>query len=369
MSSVTGVLLCAGSSTRMGFDKLQKPVAGRCAIERSANALIEGGVTEIVFAVSALSRSFCETLSLPVPKKIVEGGAERRDSVRNAIGVSAGDIIVIHDAARCMVSPSIVRESIRSAEEFGSGIAAVSVSDTVFLSDEGTLTRLPREKLIRMQTPQTFRRYEILQAYSMTGSETADATDDCTMYALAGFTPHFIEGSEDNFKLTSPADFTRAEKFFTRYGTGFDTHRLVEGRKLILGGIDIPFEKGLLGHSDADVVTHAIMDALLGASGLPDIGHLFPDTDPAFKDADSMVLLSKVVETMARKGLHPAGVSAEIICQRPKLAPHLEAMKKRYSDILGIRCDDIALSATTTEGMNDEGKGLCISAQAVASVR
>ncbi|MDO4492679.1 MAG: 2-C-methyl-D-erythritol 2,4-cyclodiphosphate synthase [Clostridia bacterium] len=367
--SATGILLCAGGSTRMGFDKLMTPVSGKCAIARSAEALIAGGVTEIVFAVSERTRAFCEALPLSVPKTLVQGGAERRDSVRNAIAAATGDILVIHDAARCLVSPAIVRSSIASAEQYGNGVVALSVTDTVFLSEDGKLTRLPREKLLRMQTPQTFRKAEIAEAYRNTAPEAAEATDDCTLYALAGYVPHFVAGSEDNFKLTTPADFARAERYFTRYGTGFDTHRLVEGRKLILGGVDIPYEKGLLGHSDADVLTHAVMDALLGAAGLPDIGHLFPDTDPAFKDADSMVLLGKVVAAVAEKGLRPATVSAEIIAQRPKLAPHLPGMKRRFAEVLGIPEEDIALAATTTEGMNDEGRGLCISAQAVASAR
>ena len=369
MSGVTGILLCAGGSTRMGFNKLLTPIAGKTAIERSAEALIAGGATELVLTVSDATRAFAESLSLSVPVKVVSGGAERRDSVRLALKEATGEICAIHDAARCLVSPDTVRASIDSAKENGSGIVALSVTDTVFLSEGGALTRLDRDKLLRMQTPQTFMTERIRAAYENRSEEAQLATDDCTLYALAGYTPAFVPGSEDNFKLTRPEDFARATRMFTRYGTGFDTHRLTEGRKLILGGVDIPFEKGLLGHSDADVLTHAVMDAYLGAAGLPEIGHHFPDTDPAYEGADSMELLKKVRVAIEQKGLRMGGFSAVIIAQRPKMAPHLEAMRARFSEVTGVAADEIALAATTTEGMNDEGRGLCISASAVASVK
>ena len=363
---VAGILLCAGSAQRMGFDKLQTPLAGKTAIQRSMEALVAGGVTELVFAVNDGTRPFVEQLRCPLPRRIVRGGDTRQQSVQNALRAADCHIAVIHDAARCFVSPQIVRRSIESAIRYGSGVVALPVTDTVLRQDEaGGVAVVPRENLYRMQTPQTFRYEEILRSYALADGS---ATDDCSLYIAAGYTPRFVEGAEDNFKLTTPADFARAERLLTRYGTGFDTHRLVEGRRLILGGVELPFEKGLLGHSDADVLTHAIMDALLGAGSLPDIGHLFPDSDPAYAGADSLVLLGRVVDALAEKGLRPAHVSAEIIAQRPKLAPHLPAMRERLSSVLGLPASEIALSATTTEGMNDEGRGLCISAQAIASV-
>ena len=363
-----GILLCAGTAQRMGFDKLRTPIVGKTAIERSMEALIAGGVTELVFAVNDATRTFVETLDCPIPHRIVTGGATRRESVKNALEHGTGDIAVIHDAARCLVSPAIVKESIESAAAYGSGVVALPVTDTIFRIEGDVPTLIPRESLFRMQTPQTFRYDAILQAYAMDTDAAKAATDDCTLYALAGNTPRFVTGSEQNFKLTVPADFTRAEQMLRRYGTGFDTHRLVEERKLILGGVEIPFEKGLLGHSDADVLAHAVMDAFLGAAGLPDIGHLFPDTDPAFKGADSMKLLERVVEAIREKGLAPRQFSATILAQRPKMAPHLPKMRENFAAILGIPESEIALAATTTEGMNDEGRGLCISVHAVACV-
>lgn len=363
-----GILLCAGSAVRMGFDKLLTPLCGKTAIERSLEALIAGGATDIVFAVSPRTEGYVCSLSCAVSCRIITGGETRQASVRNALEAAEAeeqDVVLIHDAARCMVSPEIVHACGESAREFGSGIAAVSVNDTVFRTAGEGVSVVPREGLWRMQTPQAFRYGEIMAAYRM-GAE--GATDDATLYCQAGHEPHFVQADEDNFKLTTEADWHRAERMLSRCGTGFDTHVLVQGRKLILGGVDIPYEKGLLGHSDADVLVHAIMDAILGAAALPDIGHLFPDTDPAYKGADSMVLLAHVMERVKEKGLRINNIDATIIAQRPKMAPHIETMRKNIAAVCGIHPEQVGIKATTTEKMNDEGKGLCISAQAVATV-
>ena len=362
---IVGILLCAGASQRMGFDKLQRPLAGKSAIERSMNALIDGGVSELIFVVSETSDRFVRSLNCPVPNTVVAGGATRSGSVRNALFSSDGDIAVIHDAARCLVSPDLVRSCIRSAEEYGSGIAAVPLTDTVFRRTDSGISPVDREGLMRMQTPQAFHYGSIRKAYA---AQSEPATDDCTVFMLDGNVPCFVPGSEDNIKLTFPGDFARAERRLLLYGIGFDTHRLVENRRLILGGVEIPFEKGLLGHSDADALTHAVMDALLSAGGLPDIGHLFPDTDPEFEGADSILLLKQVVALLAAKKLYPRQISATIIAQRPKLAPFLPEMSRRLAEAAGISPESVTLGATTTEGMNDEGRGLCISAQAIASL-
>jgi len=369
MSAVVGILLCAGGSTRMGFDKLLTPIAGKTAIERSLAALICGGATEIVFTVSPATRAFVESLACPVPNRIVDGGQTRAESVKHALdSIERADIVAIHDAARCMVSPETVRESILSAEEFGSGVVAGKVTDTIVQLDESGVTTLDRSRLIRMQTPQTFRFDQIRHAYD-TGDLTS-VTDDCALYIAAGYEPRFVftEGEAANQKLTTGADWQLALASYARFGTGYDTHRLVEGRKLILGGVEIPFEKGLLGHSDADVLTHAIIDALLGAAGLGDIGRLFPDTDVTYKDADSIALLQEVVSRIEKNRLHVSHVDATIICERPKIKPHAADMQARLAQALRVLPEDVSIKATTTEGMNDEGHGLCISASAIASV-
>jgi 2-C-methyl-D-erythritol 4-phosphate cytidylyltransferase/2-C-methyl-D-erythritol 2,4-cyclodiphosphate synthase len=369
MSGVVGILLCAGGSTRMGFDKLLTPIAGKTAIERSLDALIRGGAERIVFTVSSDTRAFVEGLACPVPSTIVDGGITRAESVKHALeSIEQADIVAIHDAARCMVSPETVRESILSAEAYGSGVVAGRVTDTIVQIGEASVTTLDRDKLIRMQTPQTFRFDQIKHAYD-TGDLSA-VTDDCALYIAAGYEPRFVltEGEAANQKLTTGADWQLALASYARFGTGYDTHRLVEGRKLILGGIEIPFEKGLLGHSDADVLTHAIIDALLGAVGLGDIGRLFPDTDVTYKDADSIALLQEVVRRIEENRLHVSHVDATIICERPKIKPFAEAMRARLAKALHVSPEAVSIKATTTEGMNDEGRGLCISASAIASV-
>ena len=364
--SATGILLCAGGSSRMGFDKLNTPILGKTAIERSLAALVAGGCDAIVFTVNEQSARTVSALSCPVPFTVVQGGKERTDSVRAGLSAATGEVAVIHDAARCFVSPALVAACIDAAREFGSGVAAIPMTDTVMrLHAYGTET-LDRNTLWRMQTPQAFLTEQIRAAYA-----TGDAaTDDATLYAKRFGTVHFVPGSEQNRKLTTEADWDWALTHLAgaRFGTGFDTHRLVEGRKLILGGVEIPFEKGLLGHSDADVLLHAIMDAILGACKLGDIGKLFPDTDERYRGISSRALLREVGKLVQKQDMAVRHIDATVICQRPKLAPYREQMERTIAEDLNLSFSAVSVKATTTEGMNDEGRGLCISAQAVASV-
>lgn len=367
MTRVVGVLLCAGASTRMGFDKLLVPLAGRTAIERSLHALIEGGVDAVVFAASESGYAFVQDIPCAVEKRVVRGGDTRAQSVKNALAaVEDADFVAIHDAARCMVSPQAVRASIESARRFGSGIVSAHAVDTTLMLENGAYRALDRTRLIHTQTPQTFRFDQIKRAYE---SELQNATDDCAYYMAAGYTPHFVfvDGGQ-NRKLTGVEDWLNAQAAFARVGTGYDTHRLVEGRRLILGGVEIPYEKGLLGHSDADALTHAVMDALLGAAGMGDIGALFPDTDARYAGANSVALLRVVAERLHAISLRVQHVDATIIAERPRLMPHIPLMRERLAAAMGVSADAVSIKATTTEGMNDEGRGLCISAMAVASL-
>jgi 2-C-methyl-D-erythritol 2,4-cyclodiphosphate synthase len=289
--------------------------------------------------------------------------------------VAEGDIAVIHDAARCMVGAYLVQECIADAERQGSGVAAMPMTDTV-LQQEGTgLAPLARETLWRMQTPQAFGLHTIRAAYAQAALSAAGTfTDDASVWIAAGHIPFLVHGSEGNRKLTSREDWEWAEAALrsddtcTVYGTGFDTHRLVGGRKLILGGVDIPFEKGLLGHSDADVLLHAVCDAILGACALGDIGRHFPDTDAQYKGADSRVLLRSVADMVQKRDRRLTHIDATILCQRPKLSPYIPKMRENIAADLGLPLNCVSVKATTTEEMNDEGRGLCISAQAIASV-
>ena len=367
--SVIGILLSGGSSERMGFNKLIAPLGGSTALERSATLLWESGCDRLVVAVTPDTRPAAEALDLPLPMTFCEGGSTRGGSVRNALRAAngqPGDIAVIHDAARCFQTRAAVRAAIESARENGSGVASLAMADSVFERDGQR--PLDRSGLVRTQTPQAFRFEQILAAYEEAGDR--GATDDAALYARFVGPVTFTPGSELGRKLTTPEDWAWARSMVSipRTGTGFDTHVLAQGRKLILGGVDIPFEKGLLAHSDGDVLLHALMDALLGAAGLGDIGHLFPDKDPRYENISSRVLLREVAARLRAGGFTVAHVDATVIAQRPKLAPHFPQARRNIAEDLDIPLDRVSLKATTTEGMNDEGRGLCISAQAVATI-
>ncbi len=366
---ITGILLCAGGASRMGFDKLTTPLAGRNAIERSRDLLIAGGCERLVLVTSEAHEAYLRALPCSVPALVTRGGDTRTQSVFRGLHAAAGaSIVVIHDAARCFTPASCVKASIESARQCGSGVLAVPVVDTVVRANGDAYETLDRSNLYRTQTPQSFRYDEILTAY-----EQADgaATDDAALYRQVIGAPHLVPGSELARKLTTAEDWAWAKELCMTYpkiGTGFDTHRLTEGRKLILGGVEIPFEKGLLGHSDADVLIHAIIDAVLGAAALGDIGKLFPDSDEAYHGIDSRVLLRRTVELVQKRDMRIASIDATILCQRPKLRPYIDTMRQNIAEDCGLALENVSVKATTTEGMNDEGKGLCISAQAVATV-
>ncbi len=371
------VLLCAGRSERMGFDKLTAPIAGKTAIERSLDALLKGGVEAVVFVTNAEHETYLHQLSCPVPSIVVMGGEVRMQSVGNALHADLwqnDDIAVIHDAARCMVSSELVRASIEGAKAHGSGVVALRVSDTMLKLEQNgdlwsCLGAVDRDSLYRMQTPQSFRYSAIKRAHELAGELM---TDDASLYArYTGLPLHLVRGSVENIKLTDADDWRRLERELscTKYGTGYDTHRLVDGRKLILGGVEIPFDKGLFGHSDADVLLHAICDALLGACALGDIGQAFPDNDPAYKGIDSRILLRRVADMVQKRGMAITNIDSTIIAQRPKLLPYEAMMRMNIAQDCGIPMENVSVKATTTEGMNDEGKGLCISAQAVAALK
>lgn len=368
--AVIAILLCGGSGTRMGFDKLFTPLGGRTAALRSAQALFEAGAERAVIVTNEENRAAAEQTDWPMPVLFAEGGKERGDSVRNglrACGADADDIVLIHDAARCFMPAAAIRGSIECARVNGSGVCALALKDSLIRCEGPDCTPVPRAGLWRTQTPQTFRFSEILYAYEQ-GAE--GCTDDAAVYERAFGRLSLCEGSELGRKLTNPDDWAWAETLVTvpRAGTGFDTHVLTAGRKLILGGVEIPFEKGLLGHSDADVLLHAVTDALLGAAALGDIGRHFPDKDPKYAGIDSRVLLREAVRLLGEAGYAVNNIDATVIAQRPKLNPFFPGMRKNIAADTGVSEDRISLKATTTEGMNDEGRGLCISASAIATV-
>ena len=289
--------------------------------------------------------------------------------------------MAIHDGARPLVTADVIARTLESAQRFGSGVAAVALKDTVKRVDEDSVVvdTPPRDKLRAVQTPQTFEAGLIRKAHAAYALGER-ATDDAALAERMGVAVHLTEGDVENIKLTTPEDMLLArqvilkregqkeEKPMMRIGHGYDVHRLVENRKLILCGVEIPYALGLLGHSDADVALHALMDALLGAAALGDIGRHFPDTDPAYKGADSGKLLDHVVALLEEKGYTVGNVDVTIICQRPKLKDYIEQMRENVARHLKVDIDCVNIKATTTEKLGFEGEGLGISSHAVACI-
>ncbi|MBR2156036.1 MAG: 2-C-methyl-D-erythritol 2,4-cyclodiphosphate synthase, partial [Clostridia bacterium] len=284
-----------------------------------------------------------------------------------ALKVLDCDIVAIHDGARCLVTSGIILDSVASAARYGSGVAAVPARDTMW--KEGEI--LDRTAVMAAQTPQTFAFDKILAAYKKAAEEGYEATDDCALYQRMWGEARFSMGSIVNQKLTLESDM----EMFTglcaerRTGYGEDTHRLQEGRRLILGGVDVPFGLGLLGHSDADVLTHAVIDAMLGAAAMGDIGRLFPDSSSEYKDICSLILLERAWEKVKAAGYSVENIDATIIAQQPKLAPHIDAMRANIARVLGCAVDRISVKATTPEHTGPEGNLECITARCVCALK
>ena len=374
--NVYAVILCGGSGTRMGGqgNKTLLQTGGVPAVVRSVKAfsgaadgavLVTRAGEEDIFA-RALSDHGVSVLA------IVPGGADRQASA--LCGLRAlpedADVALIHDGARPFVTEDIIRRVIESVKRYGSGVAAVPCRDTIKRTDGNgqVLETLDRSTLWQMQTPQGFYVKDLLAAHAA-AAEKARYTDDAALMEAAGYPVRLVLGSPDNIKLTSPEDLRMVNGMLTpRIGTGFDAHRLVEGRELWLGGVQIPYEKGLLGHSDADAPLHALTDALLGAAAMGDIGKLFPDSDPKYKGISSVLLLEEVRKRLTDAGFTIGNVDLTIVCQAPKLAPYIPNMREKIAKALAISAEQVSVKATTTERMGYEGQGEGISAQAVAMV-
>lgn len=366
------IIPCGGSGTRANLNqnKILQPINDIPMLERTVTPFAGlKNVTRIIVPcqpcdMEAVAKCLQSIKQLGFSEAmIVKGGATRSESVRNALCSLEDecDIVVIHDGARPNVKTELIEKCIAAAVKYGSGIACVPATDTVaVIAGENIVDIPPREAIVNIQTPQAFNKDAILSAYAQINGESF--TDDSSVYLRYIGKPYYVIGDKSNKKFTYKEDFDPIAN--ASIGYGCDTHKLVEGRRLILGGVEIPHDKGLLGHSDADVLTHAVMDALLSACGLRDIGVQFPDSDPKYKDADSMELLREVREMMKTKKLVCDSLSAVIIAQKPKLMTYIPAMEKRLSRTLGMAAYKVNISATTTEGMGYEGREEAISARA-----
>lgn len=376
---IAAILVAAGSGSRFGADTPKQflTIAGKQVIRHAAEALAPhvtliqpvGDAEPIAAALAGLAH-------LPT----VPGGATRQDSVRaglEALAPYAPDIVLIHDAARPVIPARTVPDLLAALERAPGAIPAVPVADTLKRADgDAVVATVPREGLFRAQTPQAFRFATLLALHriALHGAGTdATATDDASLLEAAGQTVLLVAGAEDNIKLTYPEDAVRLERALSahlipRVGTGFDVHVLAAGRKLILCGVEVPHDKGLAGHSDADVGIHALCDAIYGALAEGDIGRHFPPSEADWKDADSARFLAHAASRIAARGGMLANVDVTLICERPKIAPHAGAMMARLAQIMGVDVSRVSVKATTTEKLGFAGRGEGIAAQAVATV-
>lgn len=375
--SVWAVVVAGGRGARAGLGRNKVFFAwkGRSVLSRCLDALEHSGALDgAVLVLGAEDFEQYDALcaregASPLVKRVVAGGDCRRRSVRSGLAAlpEEVEIVAVHDAARPFVSPEAVRETVQSARKWGSGVISTPVTDTIKrVGPDGAVETLDRAQLRAVQTPQTFDCAKLKAAHERAEAEDFDATDDAALFEHYYGSVRLVTapGAEANIKLTNPADFEKLSRPAMRIGSGYDAHRLAEGRKLILCGIDVPHTRGLDGHSDADVAVHALMDALLGALGEGDIGRHFPDSDPAYEGISSMLLLEQVMKIVREHGYGVANVDVTIVAQKPKLAAYIPAMRENLARALGT--DAVNVKATTTERMGFEGEEIGISAQAVA---
>lgn len=371
---VAAIIVAAGKGERAGASQPKQFVdlgGGRTLLDMSLAAfLATPRITEVIVSVPP---GYIDRVAVSDRVRVVEGGERRQDSMANAFaGVSPeADVVLVHDAARPYVSERLIVDTIDAAAQFGAAIVALPVNDTVKRTTRSggrTTIRetLPREDIFLAQTPQGFRR-EIL-AEAIAAAAIMNVTDESMLVERAGIPVHVVTGDPANVKVTTPEDLMKARSTTMRIGNGYDLHRLVEGRPLILAGVRIPFDRGLDGHSDADIVSHAVTDAILGAAALGDIGRMFPDSDPQWKDADSLKLLQGAVAVLTRAQYAIANVDITVIAERPKLLPYLEQMRANLADALGIAIDAVSIKGKTNEKVDAAGRGEAMACHAVALI-
>ncbi len=365
---VIAIIVAAGRGKRLGssLPKQFLKVRGRTILEMSVEAFEQNKyVDEIFVAANAdyceLTEKLCRGFSKL--KKIVAGGAERQDSVRAALDCLRGEngIVLVHDAARPFVSEAVINAVIEGTADFGAAIPTVPAKDTIRQVDGTGSRTLQRETLACVQTPQGFRISLIKHAFERAQAEGFLGTDDASLVERMGINISMVQGEDANRKITTREDLETE----MRIGTGYDVHRLVEGRPLVLCGEQIPYEKGLLGHSDADVALHALMDAMLGAAGLGDIGKHFPDTDERYRGISSMKLLQKTAELLREAGYFLGNADITIIAQRPKIAGYIPKMRANIAEIMNCDENKINIKGTTTEKLGFVGREEGIASEAV----
>lgn len=371
---IAAILVAAGSGSRFGAGPPKQFVrlAGRPVIRHAAEALAPHvSVLQPVGEAGPIAEALDGLAHLPV----VPGGDTRQASVRaglEAVAPHAPDLVLVHDAARPFVPEGTVAALVEALRTHPGALPAVPVADTLKRAAGGVVeATVPRDGLYRAQTPQAFRFSALLDLHRR--AEGAAATDDTALLEAAGLAVALVPGSEENVKLTYPEDLVRLERLLSpamapRTGTGFDVHAFQAGRPLVLCGLTVPHERGLAGHSDADVGIHALCDAIYGALAEGDIGRHFPPSQAAWKDADSARFLRHAAERIRARGGRLANADVTLICERPKITPHAAAMQARLAELLDVDPGRVSVKATTTERLGFAGRGEGIAAQAVATV-
>ncbi|RVT97651.1 2-C-methyl-D-erythritol 4-phosphate cytidylyltransferase [Rhodovarius crocodyli] len=373
---VVALLMAGGQGTRFGAPEPKQylPLAGRPVLRHAAEALLaEGFVAAIQPVVPAGDEARVAAMLEGLPTlPPVPGGATRAESVRAglaAVAARAPDVVLVHDAARPVVPAGTVRNLLAALESHPGAIPAQPVSDTLKRGEDGMIAAtVPRAGLFRAQTPQAFR-LSALQAAHAGGDE---GTDDAELLERIGLAVALVPGAESNIKITWPEDLTRvtiaSPLLLPRVGTGYDVHRLVPNRPLVLCGITVPHTLGLDGHSDADVGIHALCDAIYGALGEGDIGAHFPPSEMKWKDADSAQFLIHAAQRIKARGGRLINADVTLICERPKIRPHVETMRARLAELLGVEIGRIGVKATTSERLGFTGREEGIACQAAVSV-
>lgn len=396
MDKLTVIVAAAGAGKRLGLGKNKAfaEVGGLPLLVQCLRMVNDTGMAhKTIVAVGADEVAMTEALLKDyheyfagLQTAVVAGGAERTDSVKNALALTGSEgWIAVHDGARPFAGTEVFERTLQAAQQTGAAIAAVPVKNTIKVVDvDGFVVNTPqRSSLMAVQTPQIFKAQLLQRAYSDENLKGAAVTDDASLVERLGVKVAVALGSYANIKITTPEDLLLAEKICAdrgmtmmqslkmpqfRVGSGYDVHRLTRDRKLILCGVEVPYELGLDGHSDADVAVHALMDALLGAAALGDIGKHFPDTDGRFKGADSMKLLEHVLALLKERCWRVNNADVTIIAQKPKLAGYIPAMRDNLAKAMGLDADAVNVKATTTEKLGFTGRGEGIAAEAVVSL-
>jgi 2-C-methyl-D-erythritol 4-phosphate cytidylyltransferase/2-C-methyl-D-erythritol 2,4-cyclodiphosphate synthase len=374
--TLTALIVAAGKGERAGFGvpKQYQVVGGKPVLRWAVEGLVRHPA--IQFTRVVIGRGQEEVASSALRGidvgELIVGGAERADSVRAGLAAVEGDAVLIHDAARPFCPPGVIERLVASLEFFEGAAPVLPVGDTLARAGDTLGEAVDRAGMVRVQTPQAFRLSALREAYGQWKGPSP--TDETTVLRGAGMKVASVEGDPALEKLTRSADFERAEQWLSgrlipRTGMGFDVHAFSGEGPVMLGGIEIPHGRGLAGHSDADVVLHAITDALLGAAGLGDIGEHFPPSDARWKGANSSLFLQHAVELLRSKGALIDHLDCTVIAEEPKVGPYRAAMRDRIAGITGLSADQVSVKATTTEGLGFTGRREGIAAQAVASIR